>query len=292
MSTLIELNPGVEYLKTNLKYDNKSKSTNDLDQETKNRKNMKVKFDSSIFLDDLFRKALKFALNQSKTKNLRQQFEGFKISVGIDIVCYGAYNAKMAYVLTKPNGTFHSIDILEDHIGNLKIKSKYTQKEIDFIDAFQLLVHKLFSLFGKRWYELSESDLCLPKLAYFKIIEQDQYPHIWFDDNRCYSINQLLSKFFLTMFQCLGLDISNQEDINQKFINLCVTLPSDFHSYQRLSLKNCFDQIGLKNKFLMVNKSTSLALPFMAKNLNDSTKKFIIDFGSGEISLSINFIII
>lgn len=89
------------------------------------------------------------------------------------------------------------------------------------------------------------------------------------------------------MFNCLGIDLSNEFDLNEKFSKLCVTLPSDFHSYQRLTLKNCFEQIGLKNRFLLVNKSTSLALPFMAKNLKDMSKKLIIDFGSGYMNCSI-----
>ena len=67
--------------------------------------------------------------------------------------------------------------------------------------------------------------------------------------------------------------------------NFCsIYLSSDFLIKNRNVndlLKNCFENIGLK-KFILVNKSTSLALPFLAKNLSDSSKKFILDFGSGE----------
>jgi molecular chaperone DnaK (HSP70) len=87
------------------------------------------------------------------------------------------------------------------------------------------------------------------------------------------------------MFECIGIDLANPAfRWTERILKLCVTLPSDFHSYQRLCLKNCFELIGLKNKFLLVNKSTALALPFMAKNIHNknTAKKFILDFGSGK----------
>lgn len=202
MSTLIELNPGVEYLKTNLKYGSKSKSTNNLDitpndpSLKREKKIMKVKFDSSIFLNDLFKRALRLSQTQSKSKKLPNNDNNLKFSIGIDIVCYGAYNAKMAYVLTKENDAFHSIEMFENHVGNLKVISKYNQKDIQFIEEFQFMIYKSFHIFGKRWNELTEQEIQLPKSCLFKIIERDQYPHVWFDETRCYSINQILCKFF------------------------------------------------------------------------------------------------
>ncbi|CAF0759225.1 unnamed protein product [Brachionus calyciflorus] len=254
---------------------------------TSPRKNMKVKFDSSIFLDDLFKKALRLStINQTNKINK----DALKYSIGIDFVCYGTYNSKMAYVITRPDGGFESIKIVENHIGNLKcdINRKISQNEKEFIEQFHMMLNKMFVLFGKRWYETSEVDLRLPKKAMFKIIEKNQVPYIWFDQSRHYSINQVLTKFFFTMFECVGIDLTNPAyKWHDKILKICVTLPSDFHSYQRLCLKNCLEQIGLTNKYLLINKSTSLALPFMVKKLNDKTKKFIIDFGSGYMNCSI-----
>jgi hypothetical protein len=96
------------------------------------KRTMSVKFDeSSIFLDDLFKHALKLALNQAgdkKTPITSNSINSLKISVGIDIVCYGAFNSKMAYVTInetqKDNVCFSSIEMTEDHIGNLKSVAK------------------------------------------------------------------------------------------------------------------------------------------------------------------------
>ena len=249
------------------------------------KRTMSVKFDeSSIFLDDLFKHALKLALNQAgdkKTPITSNSINSLKISVGIDIVCYGAFNSKMAYVTInetqKDNVCFSSIEMTEDHIGNLKLLPKYTNQDIYFIEQFQSIIKSAFQCFGKRWYELTSDDFKVNKTNSFKIIERNEFPCIYFDDARCYTTNRLVSKFFETMLKCIGVSM---RDYDCRLKNLCITIPSDFHTYQRLTLKNCLETIGLNN-YIMVNKSTSLALPFLAKNLNDTTKKFIIDFGSG-----------
>jgi hypothetical protein len=64
------------------------------------KRTMNVKFDeSSIFLDHLFKHALKLAQIQSGKETAKKSLpHGVRISVGIDIVCYGAYNSKMACV--------------------------------------------------------------------------------------------------------------------------------------------------------------------------------------------------
>ncbi|RMZ93444.1 molecular chaperone [Brachionus plicatilis] len=270
----------------------KSKSSPDLYEERTSsirtaqspRKNFKVKFDSSIFLDDLFKKAFRLSQSTSRTKKCKIKYsDEYRYGIGIDIVSYGAFSAKMACVSINKDGSFHSIQMVEDHIGSLRCSenSKISQNEKEFAEQFQLMMSKVFQLFGKRWYEMTDSDLRLPNTAVFKIVEQDQMPSVWFDEARKYSINKILVKFFLGMFECIGIDLENMScKWTERITRLCVALPSDFHSYQRLCLKNCFEQIGLREKFLLVNKSTSLALPFMAKKLNDSSRKFIIDFGS------------
>jgi molecular chaperone DnaK (HSP70) len=165
----------------------------------------------------------------------------------------------------------------EDHIGNLKAMPQYSNQDVYFIEQFQSIIKSTFQCFGKRWYELTSDDLKCGKSASFKIIERNEFPCIYFDDARCYTTNRLVGKFFEAMLKCVGI---HMRDYDSKLKNLCITIPSDFHTYQRLTLKNCLETIGLNN-YIMVNKSTSLALPFLAKNLDDSSKKFIIDFGSG-----------
>lgn len=250
------------------------------------RKNFKVKFDSSIFLDDLFKKAYRLSQTSSKTKkSVAKYSEKSRYGIGIDIVSYGAFSAKMAYVTTKRDGSFSSIKIVENHIGSLKCCSNSMMRDNDkeFIEQFHLMISKIFELFGKRWYEITNADLKLPKTAMFKIIEQNQMASISFDEARTYSVNKILTKFFVSMLECIGIDLTNDRlNWSEQINRLSVALPSDFHSYQRLCLKNCFEQIGLGDRFMLVNKSSSLALPFMSKKLNDSSKKFIIDFGSGE----------
>ena len=243
----------------------------------------KVQFESSIFLDQLFKKALRLALNQQTTGTKLQLEKNFKISIGIDIVCYGAFNSKMAFLITNERDptsiSVGAIEMSEDHVGCLKILPHYTKKEICFIEQFQAIIRATFQCFGKRWYELKEEEKRFSTTSTFKIIERNQFPCIYFDETRCYAVNEIVSKYFETLLKCLYIDLKDSNS-KSKLKGLCVTIPSDFHSYQRLVLKNCFEAIGLK-KFILVNKSTSLALPFLEKNLNDSSKKFILDFGSG-----------
>lgn len=85
----------------------------------------RVTFDSRLFLDDLFKKAYKYALNQmKKTDSISKNA---KLFIGIDIVSYGASNAKMAYVSKNKSSQETSIDLIENHIGNLKLLSNYTE---------------------------------------------------------------------------------------------------------------------------------------------------------------------
>ena len=125
-------------------------STKDVTSSTRTKK--VVSFDSSIFLDDLFKKAIKYAMYQSNKKE-KLMIKSCEIYVGIDIVSYGASNAKMSYVLKRiDNSNKTSIDLVEDHIGNLKLMPNYTKTDIEFIDEFQLIIKTAFQCFGKRWY--------------------------------------------------------------------------------------------------------------------------------------------
>ena len=254
----------------------------------------------SLFLDNLFHKALEFSQTQSSDPNgtaasssLTNLNEQSKISLGIDIVCYGAYNAKMAYVLTKEseksnnsgggNVELEVIETVEDHVGNLKFRPDYTKDEAEFVEQFQCLIRTTFRCFGKRWLELGEFEKQTLAKSY-KLVEVDQFPRVLFEGEQkhCFSMNQIVCAFFATMLKCLRL----REARSRNFKKICITLPSDFHSYQRLALKECFDTLGIDN-FILVNKSTSLTLPFLTKNLNDTTKKFIVDFGSGYMNCSL-----
>jgi len=107
----------------------------------------------------MFKKAIKYAMYQSEKKD-RIMIKSCEIFIGIDIVSYGASNAKMSYVLKRIDNTNKtSIDLSEDHIGNLKLMPNYTKDDVEFIDEFQLIIKTAFQCFGKRWYELSEYDV-------------------------------------------------------------------------------------------------------------------------------------
>jgi hypothetical protein len=167
---------------------------------TKNGKKA-VTFDSTIYLDQLFKKALKYALNQNNYGKLEAKLEidkNSKLFVGIDIVSYGASNAKMAYVAKNKMNGETKIDLVKNHIGNLKLLPNYTQKDIEFIDEFQLIIRAAFHCFGKRWYELSEYDVSTSfKSNLFKLIEINQYPYIYFDETRYYRIETIVCKVLL-----------------------------------------------------------------------------------------------
>lgn len=262
-------------------YAKKSKKVEASD--TSQRTKKAVSFDSSVFLDDLFKKAIKYALYQSEKKD-RLMVKSCEVFVGIDIVSYGTSNAKMSYVLKRAdNSTKTSIDLVEDHVGNLKLLPNYTQTDIDFIDEFQLIIKTAFQCFGKRWYELSEYDVNNHKSELFHVMEIDQYPYISFDDAKFYSVEKIVAKFFESMIRCLSTDLAKAPD---RLSKLCVCIPNDFHTYQRLVLKQCLDSIGFRD-FLITTKATALAMPFLAKNRQDTSKKLIVDFGSGYMNCSI-----
>ncbi len=219
----------------------------------------RVTFDSQLFLDEMFSKAIKYAKRQQPSgKDLTKNC---KLYVGIDIVSYGASTAKMAFVSKNRTSLENKIDLVKHHIGNLKLLPDYTQADISFIEEFQLMVYAAFYCFGKRWYELSEYDVKKLKSDRFCLIEINQYPYIYFEEKRYYRIETVVAKFFECLLKCLSDDIMRNEN---KLKRVCVAIPSDFHTYQRYILKNCLDSIGLKN-YIITIKSTALAMPFLAK---------------------------
>lgn len=149
--------------------------------------------------------------------------------------------------------------------------------DIEFIEQFQLIIRAAFHCFGKRWYELSQYDVDHYKSDLFGLVEINQYPHIYFEDNKYYKIETIVSKFFETILKCVTHDIFRDNRLKR----VCVAIPSDFHTYQRLVLKNCLESIGLEN-YIITIKSTALAMPFLAKDRSDASRKLIIDFGSGK----------
>lgn len=141
------------------------------------------------------------------------------------------------------------------------------------------MVKAAFSCFGKRWYELSQYDVNIFQTDNFSLVEIDQYPYIYFDKTHYFRIETLVCKFFESILKCISGDIFRYDN---KLKNLCIAIPSDFHTYQRLILKNCLDSIGLKH-YIITIKSTALAMPFLAQDRGDSSRKLIIDFGSGKL---------
>ena len=238
-----------------------------------------VKFDSEIYLDELFKKAFTYAQNQGKRID-KSLSNNAKLYVSIDIVSYGASNAKMGFVARNKATDKVTIDLVDNHIGNLRLLPSYNAKDIEFIEEFQLVIKATFQCFGKRWYELSEYDVKHLRSNMFSLVEINQYPHIYFDNTRYFRIETIVCKFFQTMLRCFGADVFQNEN---KLKKVCVSIPSDFHTYQRFILKHCLDHIGLSN-FIITAKSTALAMPFLARDRLDSSKKLIIDFGSGYLN--------
>ena len=213
----------------------------------------RVTFDSQLFLDELFARAAKYARRQQSERADKSPSKGCKLYAGIDIVSYGASSAKMAFVCKERAHT--TIDLIHNHVGNLRLLADYSRADVDFIEQFQLLLQAAFSCFGKRWYELSEYDVKRFKCARFCLVEVGQHPSLFFDEARYCRPEAVVSKFFESMLRCLGRDALRR---------LCVAIPSDFHTYQRLVLKRCLDGLGLAN-YIITIKSTALAMPFLAK---------------------------
>lgn len=248
---------------------------------------MKVTFDSEIYLDEIFRRAVKLA-----AANRRKPFKLYsylsdrrsKLSVGIDIQTYGPYNARMALLTTNEANPkeidLERIEMFDDHVGNLKYDESFTSEQLEFVKEFKYLLGKCLECFGKRWNELrKDRELALSKSAEFKLVEKDQFPFVYYDESRVYSVNSIMQRFFRAMFECLSIDTMCTAHLAH-LKSVCVTVPSDYHTYQRLLLKNCLRSIGIE-ACIFVNKPTSLALPFLAKDLTDRTQKFVIDFSSG-----------
>lgn len=84
----------------------------------------KVTFDSKLFLDEIFSKAIKYANKQGKKVD-KKFTKNCKLYVGIDIVSYGSSNAKMAYVSKNRTNLETKIDLVDHHIGNLKLMPSY-----------------------------------------------------------------------------------------------------------------------------------------------------------------------
>ena len=246
---------------------------------------MKVRFDEEAFLDDLFKRAFKLA--QLGKTGLVSIDNEYRVSVGIDITTYGSCNARMAALITdEPSSDqvkLERLEMLENHIGNIRYHSSILPDDVEFINKYKFLLVKCFECFGKRWYELGkDAELKMPPGASFKLVEREQFAWVCFDEARCVSVNVIMRKFFQTMLKCVNVDSACIKCV-------CITIPSHYHSYQRLLLKSCFHSIGIE-RLLLVNKPNSLVLPFLAKHLNDSTQKFIIDFSSGNLHVLVRVV--
>ena len=246
-------------------------------------KSKSVTFDPTIFLDELFKKATQYAIGQSKESD-KFKTRNIDISVGLDLSSYGRENTKMACLVRKydRNKLKDQIftEIIENHIGNLKILDSYNLQDIKFIEEFQKLMKVVFQCFGKRWYELSEYDVGNYMHRPFEVIEIDQLPYVLFDDEHSFKIEQIFSKYLESILKCISSDIFNSE---KKLKKVCVAIPTDFHTYQRIILNKCLESIGVK-EFTLTSKSLALAMPLLAKKSNDSSKKLVIDFGSGKFT--------
>jgi hypothetical protein len=85
-----------------------------------------VSFDSKHHLDEIFSKAISYAKKQNKKG--QKSTKNCKLFVGIDVVSYGASNAKMSYVSKNRINDETNIELVENHIGNLKLMADYNEK--------------------------------------------------------------------------------------------------------------------------------------------------------------------
>lgn len=84
-----------------------------------------VSFDSKHHLDEIFKKAIHYAKKQN-TKG-QKSTKNCKLYVGIDVVSYGASNAKMSFVSKNRVNDETNIELVENHIGNLKLMADYNE---------------------------------------------------------------------------------------------------------------------------------------------------------------------
>jgi molecular chaperone DnaK (HSP70) len=256
--------------------DIKNRVTFDLDEMEESLK------DKTSILNQTFKRAFKIVQQQNEQQNIdlsKLKDDNKKLSVGIDIVCYGSFNAKMATVFMTNNDD--EAEMITNHIGHL-IAPFNCDVDNDFIEWFNFLIKLAFRCFGKRWYELTVEERSCPHKFPFRIVESNQFAFVSFKSNECYSMELLVSIFMRTMLRCLYLTPKNWND---QLKDLFVTVPSDFHTYQRITLKKCFKNIGLKS-YRIVNKSTALTLPFLTTKDNNN-ETLVIDFGSGYMNCSI-----
>jgi hypothetical protein len=236
-------------------------------------------------LEELFRRACDFVLlRKSKQQvNLKLNEEPVVASIGvaIDIAAYGSQNAKMAITLVSSQNELISISIVDDHVGNLKLLPEYDRSSIEFVEQFKYLLMKAFQCFGKRWYELDDSERACSSDVQIELVEIEQDACVRFVETDCYySIDEIVSAFVESMLACVGLDVFDEASIN-RLNKLSIVVPSNFHTYQRIRLRHCMDRLGIGEKIYITNKSIALVLPFASKNIMDASKKLIIDFGSG-----------
>ena len=245
------------------------------------------------FLEEIFHQAYDYSRRQSKVIETAPPKSSAQLSIGIDITCLDHYevNARLAYVMNcsvdrsfealhEDGKTRSNVEIVQDHVGNLKFLADYEPSDTKFIKQFKCLIGLAFKYFGKKFYEIQaslESKKYLKSMP-FRIVCQDEMPHFQFDEARCFSIEQILGHFFSTMFKTL--DVSS-ETLNKNGNSLCISVPTDFYTFQRVTLVNCLESVGIKN-LRIINKSSALVIPFLLKDRKSTSKILVIDFPSGE----------
>lgn len=271
----------------------------------------KIEYTSS-FLNEIFNQAFNYSKKQSTLSSDKLPSKSTRLSIGIDFVgvCSDDINARLAYVYSKPNGgdmeqqqpnaslnatgssshstkssTKPNVEIVDDHIGCLKYLSEYKEHDVLFIEQFKYLIRMAFKCFGRKFYELNLLDEAKwLKTMPFQVVNKLEIPYFKFNDERSFNCEYIIGKFVEYLLKTLDIQLV---DLNDELVDLCVSVPTDFYTFQRISLRNCLESIGIK-KYKIINKSSALTVPFLLKDRRKTASKIlVVDFPSGHMNCSL-----
>ena len=243
------------------------------------------KFDDSAYLDEIFKRA--FVLSAKCLLEKKMHYESLtgsrSANVNIDLYHSGTNNACIAFGLSLKRNDQASTkeikqpQIVHEYIGNAGALKITDEEDNKFVHHFQMMLDFAFKFFSKRFNQLSEDDLKVPKDADFTIAEKQQFVALKFDDENVFNADIIITKFIQ-----YSLKIFDPNVLDKKIKELCITFPSDFDTAQRNSLRECLSRLSIK-KCNLITKPLAIAAPLLIESPNDEKKNLVIDFGSGII---------
>lgn len=240
------------------------------------------------------------SLDQAKAINSSQFRIQTHIVVGIDITLdEDDYNTRVTYSplgtrLTKFEfgGEIKEPIVFNNQIGALMTflnNSELNEKDEKFIRIFHLVIKYSFKLLGKKFNELREEDLKVPDWAEFKIVDKNKQINIYFNDEKSYPTELIISKYFEYLFKSI---ISNNFVITE----VCICLPNEFASRERLALNQCMFNIskGYYKKYSFISRpigitvGTHITYKKLTTNVDD-TSVLVIDLTSELFATNVSF---